>query len=86
MYPMHQDERDHGAHVPHEAATRVVIDAQGNEWVVREVDTPQTWAHGARCLIFSSPAIVRRLWRYPDDWFRRSARELLDLVGDTSLA
>jgi hypothetical protein len=29
---------------------------------------------------------VRRVWRYPDGWARLTARELLDLLGDTSLA
>jgi hypothetical protein len=71
-----RDERDSG--------TRVVMDAHGNEWTVREVETPQAWAHGTRCLIFSSSAIVRRLWSYPKGWARLSSRELLDLVGDAS--
>ena len=62
--------------------TRVVIDGHGNEWTVHEVDTPQPWAHARRCLIFSSAAIVRRMWSYPDSWARLSARELLDLIQD----
>jgi hypothetical protein len=69
-----------------EALSRIVMDAQGNEWVVHEVDTPQAWAHGNRCLIFSSPAVVRRVWQYPDEWVGLSARELLDLLGDTAPA
>ncbi|MEO6528185.1 MAG: hypothetical protein ABIP93_16300 [Gemmatimonadaceae bacterium] len=62
--------------------TRVVVDGHGNEWTVHEVDTPQPWAHGKRCLIFSSASIVRRVWSYPSGWSRLSSRELLDLVGD----
>jgi hypothetical protein len=64
--------------------TRAVVDTHGNEWSIREVDTPQPWAHAKRCLIFSSAAIVRRVWSYPADWSRLSSRELLDLAGDAS--
>jgi hypothetical protein len=64
--------------------TRVVVDPHGNEWSVREVDTPQPWAHAKRCLIFSSSTIVRRVWSYPREWSRLSSRELLDLVGDVT--
>jgi hypothetical protein len=85
MYSMQQD-RDHVGREAHEDATRMVMDAQGNEWIIREVDTPQSWAHGARCLIFSSPSIVRRVWRYPAGWARLSSSELLALLGDTSPA
>ena len=81
-----QDNRDHVERESREALSRIVMDAQGNEWVVHEVDTPQAWAHGIRCLIFSSPAVVRRVWHYPDEWVGLSARELLDLLGDTAPA
>ena len=79
-----QDDRDHVGEDSREALSRVVMDAHGNEWVIREVDTPQAWAHGRRCLIFSCPAIVRRVWQYPEDWGGLSSRELLALLGDTS--
>jgi hypothetical protein len=85
MYPM-QDNRDHVDRGSRDVPTRVVMDALGNEWVVYEVETPQAWARGVRCLIFSSPAIVRRVWRYPEGWARLTSRELLDLLGDTTLA
>jgi hypothetical protein len=81
-----QDNRDHVERGSREALSRIVMDAQGNEWVVHEVDTPQAWAHGDRCLIFSSPAVVRRVWRYPDEWALLSSRDLLDLLGDTAPA
>jgi hypothetical protein len=67
-------------------ASRVVVDAEGSEWVVREVETPQTWARGERCLIFSSSAVVRRVWRYPSEWARLPSRALLDLVKDAGAA
>ena len=81
-----QENRDHVEREPREALSRIVMDAQGNEWVVHEVDTPQAWAHGNRCLIFSSPAVVRRVWQYPDDWALLTSRELLELLGDTAPA
>jgi hypothetical protein len=79
MYQM-PDNREHAERESRDVATRVVMDAHGNEWVVREVETPQAWAHRERCLIFSSPSVVRRLWRYPAAWARLSSRELLDLA------
>ena len=83
MYPI-QDNRDHVEQGSREAATRMVMDAQGNEWIIREVATPQAWAHGDRCLIFSSPAIVRRVWRYPEGWARLPPIELLALQESAS--
>ena len=63
-----------------EAKIRVVVDELGTEWQVREVPTPQPWAHAARCLIFSSSAVVRRLWSFPEGWTRMASRELLGLI------
>ena len=85
MYPMEQN-RDHVEQGSREAATRMVMDALGNEWIVREVHTPQAWAHGDRCLIFSSPSIVRRIWHYPEGWARLSPSDLLALQNDASPA
>jgi hypothetical protein len=79
MYQM-PDSRDRIRTEASDATQRVLVDGQGNEWLVREVDTPQQWAHAKRCLIFSSSAVVRRLWSYPDGWARLSSRELLGLI------
>jgi hypothetical protein len=81
MYHMPEN-RDRRQTDARDEQTRVVVDGHGNEWSVHEVDTPQPWAHGTRCLIFSSSSIVRRIWSYPAGWSRLSSRELLDLVGD----
>lgn len=83
MYQM-PDHRDQGRSENRDVDARVVVDGRGNEWVVREVETPQAWAHGQRCLIFSSSSIVRRIWQYPPGWAQLSSRALLDLVGDTT--
>jgi hypothetical protein len=79
MYQM-PDSRDRLRPDESDVKTRIVIDGHGNEWTVREVETPQPWAHARRCLIFSSASVVRRLWSYPERWARMSARDLLDLV------
>jgi hypothetical protein len=83
MYHM-PDHRESARAESREVDSRVIVDGKGNEWVVREVDTPQSWAHGQSCLIFSSSSIVRRIWDYPRGWAQLSSRELLDLVGDVS--
>jgi hypothetical protein len=81
MYHM-PESRDRPQSEQREIESRVVVDGQGNEWVVHEVATPQLWAHADRCLIFSSSSIVRRVWSYPSAWARLTSRELLQLVGD----
>jgi hypothetical protein len=81
MYQM-PESRDRRGTEASDATNRVIVDGQGNEWLVREVDTPQPWAHARRCLIFSSASVVRRLWIYPDGWARLSSRELLAIVED----
>lgn len=81
MYQM-PDSRDRLQAEPIDASSRVVVDGEGNEWLVREVDTPQPWAHAKRCLIFSSSAVVRRLWIYPEEWGRLASRDLLALVQE----
>jgi hypothetical protein len=57
----------------------VIVDRAGIEWTVREVETPQSWARGDRCLVLNSRECVRRLWRYPTDWRVLDADALLDL-------
>lgn len=60
--------------------TRVFTDGEGVQWEVTEVpgrNVPA--ARGEKCLIFSSPVAIRRVWTYPDTWVRMSADELYDL-------
>ncbi len=67
-----------------EVPSRVLVDAEGSEWHVHEVETPQPWARAERCLIFSSSSVVRRVWRYPSEWAGLSSRALLEL-GQTRI-
>lgn len=57
----------------------VVVDRAGVEWTVREVETPQPWARGERCLVLNSRECVRRLWTYPPHWRTLDADVLLQL-------
>lgn len=60
--------------------TRVFTDEEGVQWEVTEVSgSGVPAARGERCLIFSSPVAIRRVWTYPDSWVRMSGPELLDL-------
>ncbi len=62
----------------------VIVDEDGVEWSVREVETPQEWARGSKCLVVSSRDCVRRVWRYPKDWRNLDAESLLVLGVTTS--
>jgi hypothetical protein len=60
--------------------TRVFVDGSGVEWEVEEVNGAEVpAARGERCLIFRSPAAVRRVWNYPKSWTAMSATELVSL-------
>lgn len=62
-----------------EPYAHVIVDRDGVEWAVREVDTPQEWARGDRCLVLNSRDCVRRIWSYPPDWRQLEADVLLEL-------
>ena len=55
---------------------------RGNdEWTVREVDAPRIpGAPTTSCLICESSDVVRRLWRYPQNWRSLTDDELWRLV------
>ena len=57
----------------------VIADRNGVEWSVQEVETPQAWARGKRCLVLNSRDCVRRVWDYPADWRRLDADTLFAL-------
>jgi hypothetical protein len=63
-----------------------VVTRGPNRWIIREVDTEMVpGAPGPRCLICESDVVVRRIWRYPDNWLSLSDDELLRLC-DRSIA
>ena len=58
--------------------------ATGERWCVREAAPSTLPGHeGARCLIFASDMILRRVWTYPADWRRLSPAELVALSWGT---
>jgi hypothetical protein len=60
--------------------TRIFVDGNGVEWEVTEIDGADVpAARGERCLVFRSPAAVRRVWNYPTSWTGMSASELVNL-------
>jgi hypothetical protein len=62
-----------------DSPSHVVVDTNGTEWTVREVPTPQTWAHAKLCLVLNSRECVRRVWHYPKNWRSMDADSLLAL-------
>jgi hypothetical protein len=56
------------------------MDADGESWRVTERDCRDVpGARGARCLIFMSESVFRRVWVYPADWRTLSAAALEEL-------
>lgn len=68
-----------GAEAADTAASHSVFDRNGTEWLVQELETPQAWARGVRCLILNSRECVRRVWHYPDNWRTLDAEALFAL-------
>ena len=57
-------------------ATVNFFDRDGVPWRVTELDCGEVpGARGARCLVFMSDSVMRRVWNYPADW------RLLDAAG-----
>lgn len=64
-----------------EVPRHIYDEVSGEHWTVREVDTTAVpGARGARCLIFDSGSIARRLWNYPRDWGALPPGALLRLI------
>ena len=57
---------------------RAFRDPDGRHWEVYQATLPYDRRCG-ECLIFESTEAVRRVLRYPTDWFNLSDEELYDL-------
>jgi hypothetical protein len=70
-------------HVPLAPVLGVAIDfadAAGEFWRVTERDCRSVpGARGARCLVFMSESVFRRVWSYPADWRALAAAALEEL-------
>lgn len=61
-----------------ESLVRIYLDEGGVEWQVSEADgTTVPASRGARCLIFRSSQVIRRVWNYPERWCDLAADELI---------
>lgn len=67
-------------------AEREIYSDTGTAWRVREaraIEVPGAVA--STCLIFDSGEACRRFWRYPAEWRRLSAVELLAIMDNPRL-
>jgi hypothetical protein len=54
------------------------LDQGDHHWLVREVSADAVpGASAPRCLICESDDVVRRIWRYPENWLELSDDELM---------
>jgi hypothetical protein len=71
-------ELDHDSH-------ERIVERGDHRWAVREVSANAVpGATAPRCLICESDDVVRRIWRYPDNWLSLSDEDLLRIC-DKSL-
>jgi hypothetical protein len=62
-----------------------VLDQGDHRWTVREVKADTVPGSSApRCLICESDDIVRRIWRYPENWLGLSDDELLQICDKSA--
>jgi hypothetical protein len=62
----------------HHHSPERIIQHGDNRWIVREVNAGSVPGSAApRCLICESDDVVRRIWRYPENWIGLPDAELL---------
>jgi hypothetical protein len=55
------------------------LEVGGHLWTVAEAEFP-TWNDPVgRCLMFTSDAVIRRVRRYPADWYARTDAALFEV-------
>jgi hypothetical protein len=55
-----------------------IVERGANRWTVREMNTDGVpGASAPRCLICESDDVVRRIWRYPENWIALSDDDLI---------
>jgi hypothetical protein len=69
-----------GRLAPIVGAAVIFSDRDGEPWQVTELDCGQVpGARGARCLVFMSDSVMRRVWSYPTAWRRLDVAELMEV-------
>jgi hypothetical protein len=62
----------------HHQSHERVLEQGDHRWTVREVSADAVpGASAPRCLICESDDVVRRIWRYPENWLDLSEAELI---------
>lgn len=70
----------------HPQSNERVLEQGDNRWTVREVSADAVpGASAPRCLICESDDVVRRIWRYPENWAALTDDELIRIC-DKSIA
>lgn len=64
----------------HDHSQQRVVENREQRWTVREISADTVpGAAAPRCLICESDNIVRRIWRYPENWAALSDDELIKI-------
>ena len=58
------------------------VQAEGELWVVREVDAPILDRRGGQHLVFETTYAMRRVRNYPSNWFQLADEDLYALSCD----
>ena len=65
---------------PMVGAALEIVGVDSERWTVGEHDCRNVpGARGARCLVFMSESVFRRVWDFPADWRTLSAVVLLEI-------
>jgi len=68
----------------HQQHERVIAHG-ADRWTIREIGTDTLpGASRPRCLICESDDVVRRIWRYPDNWLSLSDDELIRICDNSA--
>jgi hypothetical protein len=58
---------------------RIIVAADGREWIVREVPAPDFDRRQHATLVFEAPDVMRRVRQYPDNWRELTDAELYEV-------
>ena len=69
----------------HHQSHERVIEKGSERWTVREVSADAVpGSVASRCLICESEDVVRRIWRYPENWLDLSDADLIGVCNKLS--
>jgi len=69
----------------HQSHHERIVEKGEQRWSVREVSADTVpGASAPRCLICESEDVVRRIWRYPENWVELSDDELIRICDKST--